>query len=82
MPSACGLPAGHGRPPVRPSLTPADVAPLLGTTVPHVRKLARERRIPHYRIGASILFDPDEVAAYLERAHVVPDDWAEAGSAA
>lgn len=55
-----------------PTLTTADVAPMCGTTVPHIRKLARQELIPHYRIGGILKFDPDEIEAWLEARHVVP----------
>lgn len=46
-------------------LATQEVAELLGTTDQHVRKLARDGRIPHYRIGALYRFDPAEVDTYL-----------------
>jgi excisionase family DNA binding protein len=33
-------------------------------------KMVRERRIPHYRIGHIIEFDPDELDAWVEAQHV------------
>jgi excisionase family DNA binding protein len=55
---------------MRPTLNVADVAARLGTNEQHIRKLARERRIPHYRIGALYKFDPDEIDAWLTTVHV------------
>lgn len=53
-----------------PTLTTEDAADRLGTTTAHVRKLARERRIPHYRIGGLIKFDPDELEVWVAERHV------------
>lgn len=57
---------------MRPCLTAAEVADLCFTTEQHIRKLARERQIPHFRIGGLVKFDPDEVQRFLAAAHVVP----------
>lgn len=56
---------------MRPILTAADVAERLGTTEQHIRKLAREHKIPHYRIGGLVKFDADEIGEFLERSRVV-----------
>lgn len=59
---------------MRPTLSTIEVAKLLGTSEQHIRKLARERHLAHYRIGALYKFDPAEVEAYLQRARVGSDD--------
>lgn len=59
---------------MRPTLTTADAAERCGTTAEHIRKLARERRIPHYRIGGLVKFDPNELDAWLEAGRVSPQD--------
>ena len=55
---------------MRPSLTTADAAQRIGTNDQHVRKLCREDRIPHYRVGGLYRFDPDELDAWLAASHV------------
>ena len=55
---------------MRPSLNAAGAAERCGTTEQHIRKLAREHRIPHYRVGALYRFDPDELDAWLAASHV------------
>lgn len=42
---------------------PPGVAPSLNT----LRRFALEGRITHYRVGRKMLFDPEEVAALIER---------------
>lgn len=51
---------------MRPTLGTSEVAAICGTTEQHVRKLARQRRIPHVRVGASYKFDRDEIDRWLE----------------
>lgn len=46
------------------------LADLLGVTPRHVRRLVAERRIPFVKWGHLIRFDPQEVAAWLERARI------------
>lgn len=58
---------------MRPTLTTADVAALCGTTDQHIRKLAIEGKIPHYRIGGIYKYAADEIEAWLEARHVVPE---------
>jgi excisionase family DNA binding protein len=56
------------------SLDSNAVAARCGIDPQYVRKLAREHRIPHYRVGARLRFDPDEVDAWLEAQHVPVDE--------
>ncbi len=37
-----------------------------GWSVKHVYRLAQLRQIPHYRIGSTVRFDPQEIAVWLE----------------
>jgi excisionase family DNA binding protein len=57
---------------VRPSLNARAVAERCGTNEPHIRRLAREGHIPHFRIGRKYRFDPDELDAWLAAVHVEP----------
>lgn len=59
---------------MRPNLTTYKAAELCGTTDEHIRKLARERRIPHYRVGSLYRFDVDELTAWLRGVHVPADE--------
>jgi len=44
------------------------IAPLLGVSVRHVRRLVAERRIPYVKWGHLIRFDLEEVLEWLETA--------------
>jgi excisionase family DNA binding protein len=44
----------------------AVIAVMLDCTPKHVYDLAKHGRIPHYRFGASIRFDPDKVKEWLD----------------
>jgi excisionase family DNA binding protein len=55
---------------MRPSLDVPAIAEQLGTSRDHVRRMARSGRIPHFRIGGFIRFDPDEITEWLESRHV------------
>jgi excisionase family DNA binding protein len=46
----------------------AEVAALLGVTVRYVRRLVDEDRIPYYKFGRPLRFDPAEIDAWLARA--------------
>ena len=48
-----------------PLLDIAAVADRLGVTHRFVRRLVTERRIPHYKVGHFIRFDPVEVGEWL-----------------
>jgi excisionase family DNA binding protein len=49
--------------PERKLLGAAEAAPLLGIAVPTLYGLARQRKIPHIRLGDRLLFDVDEIIA-------------------
>jgi excisionase family DNA binding protein len=48
----------------------AEVAEVLGVSVRHVRRLVQERRIPFFKWGHLLRFDPDEIESWLQRSHV------------
>ena len=48
------------------------VAELLGVTERHVRRLVAERRIPFYKWGHFLRFDPDEVKAWIREHRIGP----------
>lgn len=41
------------------------VARYIASSVRHVRRLVAERRIPHYKVGHFVRFDPDEIDQWL-----------------
>jgi excisionase family DNA binding protein len=41
----------------------AETAKILGVSPPTLYQLARQRKIPHLRIGDRVLFDIDEILA-------------------
>src|SRR5215211_4678796 len=49
-----------------PMLTVADVRSRLNVSISTVRRLIRERKLPAYRVGGSLRFKPEEVAAYID----------------
>ena len=42
------------------------VARYIASSVRHVRRLVAERRIPHYKVGHFVRFDPDEIDRWLD----------------
>jgi excisionase family DNA binding protein len=54
----------------RPLMSIAEVAEVLGVSVRHVRRLVQERRIPFFKWGHLLRFDPDEIETWLKRSHV------------
>lgn len=54
----------------RPLMSIAEVAEVLGVSVRHVRRLVQERRIPFFKWGHLLRFDPDEIEVWLQRCHV------------
>ena len=57
---------------LRPLMSITEVAELLGVSVRHVRRLVQQRRIPFFKWGHLLRFDPDEIEAWLQRCHVPP----------
>jgi excisionase family DNA binding protein len=51
-------------------LRPADLAAMLQVTTAHVYRLARQRRVPHLKVGGSLRFDPAAIAFWLKRQEV------------
>jgi excisionase family DNA binding protein len=49
------------------ALKVAEIARLLGVTPQHIYRMAASGSIPSFRVLGSVRFDPDEVAAWLER---------------
>lgn len=47
-----------------------EVAAELGVSDPMARKLVKLKRLPHYKIGARIVVDPVDVAAFKQRCRV------------
>jgi excisionase family DNA binding protein len=51
--------------PVEGLLTLSDVAEILKISVPTVRRLQQQRKIPFVKVGGSIRFARSDVASYL-----------------
>ncbi len=52
-------------------LNKKEMAALIGLKPATLVKMAQQRTIPHYKPGyKTLLFDPDEVMAWLTRKHV------------
>lgn len=51
--------------PVEGLLTLSDVAEILKISVPTVRRLQQQRKIPFIKVGGSIRFARSDVASYL-----------------
>jgi excisionase family DNA binding protein len=45
----------------------AEVARMLGVDVRHVRRLVFEERVPYYKWGHLLRFDPVEIKAWLKQ---------------
>ncbi len=43
------------------------VAARLGVTARMVRRLVHEQRIPNYKVGGHVRFDPDDVERFIEQ---------------
>jgi excisionase family DNA binding protein len=48
-------------------ISASEMARELGVPESQLRKMARENRVPHYRIGKYVRFDPREVREYMRR---------------
>jgi excisionase family DNA binding protein len=51
--------------PVEGLLTLSDVAEILKVSVPTVRRLQQQRKIPFAKVGGSVRFSRSDVASYL-----------------
>ena len=58
----------------RRMLTLKQVAEQLNVNERHVRRLVFERRIPYFKWGHLLRFDPVELEEWLERARVATDE--------
>jgi excisionase family DNA binding protein len=47
-----------------------ELASRLGITVRHVRRLVAEKRVPYYKVGRLVRFDPAEITVWLESRRV------------
>jgi excisionase family DNA binding protein len=47
-------------------LTIDQLAERLGITARHVRRLIAERRLPYYKVGRLVRFDPAEISQWLK----------------
>jgi excisionase family DNA binding protein len=66
--------------PLAPLLDMSEVAETLGVTHRHVQRLVSERRIPYFKVGRFIRFDPAELNVWLDERRVemhVPPTWLE-----
>ena len=50
------------------------LARYIHSSVRHVRRLVAERRVPHYKVGHFVRFDPDEIDQWLLRHRRGPND--------
>jgi excisionase family DNA binding protein len=48
------------------ALLAEDLADLLGLSRKHILKLAKAQRMPSYRLGGAVRFDPGRIADWLE----------------
>lgn len=56
------------------TLTAVEVADLLGKTPAWWLAQARQKKVPHRRIGRSVLFTEDDIDEYLATSRVTPID--------
>ena len=56
--------------PVLDLLTIVEVAKLLRISVPSVRRLQYQRRIPFFKVGGRIRFAESDIVAYLQKRRV------------
>ena len=66
--------------PPGPLLDMSEVAETLGVSRRHVQRLVSEKRIPYFKVGRFIRFDPAELSVWLTEQRVemhVPLTWLE-----
>ena len=51
-------------------LTIPDVAGLLKISIPTVRRLQQQRKLPFIKVGGSVRFTKSDIASYLEKGRV------------
>ena len=54
----------------RKAWTAAELSEVIGLSQKHILKMAKAQRIPSYRLGGSVRFDPASVANWLENRSV------------
>jgi len=50
------------------AMTVDEVAALLKVSSRHVYQLVKDGKIPHFKVGSAVRFDPDDLAAWLQAA--------------
>jgi excisionase family DNA binding protein len=55
-------------------LTVAEAAEILTISIPSVRHLQQQRRIPFYKVGGSLRFARSDILAYLHKRRIQPID--------
>lgn len=60
--------------PKRQPLDVPEVATYLGVKESYVRHLVHERRIPFYKVGRLVRFDPDELDVWFKSGRQAPRD--------
>ncbi len=55
----------------------AEASRFLGVSVPTLRRMLAERRLPFYRLGRRVLLDTDDLTAALQSARVAPESESE-----
>jgi excisionase family DNA binding protein len=58
--------------PTSPYLTEAEVAQLFGVTTHAVRKWRNQGKLGYIKVGKTIRFDPEEIAAFIRRNRQAP----------
>lgn len=56
--------------PTAPLLTVTETAELLSVSPGYVRRLVRERRIPHHKVGKFVRFRSGDLEAWVEAGRV------------
>jgi excisionase family DNA binding protein len=57
-----------------PLLDIEEVASWLGVEAGFVRRLIAQRRIPFFKIGKYVRFDPEDLAAWIDRQRIGPEE--------
>lgn len=47
-----------------------QAAEFLTLSASHLRRMVMERRVPHYKVGGRVVFDPDELRNWLREQYV------------
>ena len=61
-----------GHPPRPPLMDIEAVARRLAVGIRHVRRLVTEKRIPYYKWGHLLRFEPDEIEAWIDATKMPP----------